>query len=147
MAEQPEPAPVMNAAIQAMIDTSIATAVATAVAAGMAAAPVHVPAAPPYQAAFSLYPGRVNTNKPWDYSTSQGMKIHTQSTTAITPVFTGNPWGLKVFLGLIGSRGNQYGWTKMILTIPDSQAGNLHHHIHRTESQAEVDVAFRGVHH
>ncbi len=91
-----------HAAIQALVQA----AVTAAVAAGLAAVP---PAVPPAPVTFALTPGLVNSAAPWNYSSSEGMKLYLQSTTAISPIFNGDPAGLKICLQAIRSKAEAFG--------------------------------------
>jgi hypothetical protein len=77
---------------------------APAAAAAAAAAPV---------AAFTLMPGLANPGQPWDYTTSEGLKIYTHASAKLmdTP-FNGGIKALKVLLVAIGQRGKAYGWNE-----------------------------------
>jgi hypothetical protein len=77
-----------------------------AAAAGAAAAPV---------AAFALMPGLANPGQPWDYTTSEGLKIYTHASAKLldTP-FNGGIKALKVLLvAVAGQRGEAYGWNEL----------------------------------
>jgi hypothetical protein len=56
---------------------------------------------------------------PWDYSTSEGIKLYFQSTAATVPKYDGTEANLKLFLKSISAKAKTFGWDKSILTIPD----------------------------
>jgi hypothetical protein len=101
------------AAVQAIVDAAVAAAMAVQ-ANNMPAQP-----APPAAAAFSLTPGVVNMQAPWDYSTSEGIKLFFQSTAAVKPLYDGTETSLKMFLKSIDAKAKTFGWDSSILRVDD----------------------------
>ena len=73
---------------------------------------------------FSLTPGVANPTIPWNYSTSEGMKLYFNAVSALTSEYKGDDRSLKVFLSGITSKALQFGWETLILMIPD-EAGTV----------------------
>jgi hypothetical protein len=71
---------------------------------------------------FSLIPGVVNTDVPWNYGKSEGMQIYFASTNAIEPKCNGVQMELEVFLKSVSFKAKIFGWDTMILKIPDNDA-------------------------
>jgi hypothetical protein len=117
------------AAIQAMIDAAVAgqdanaiqVMIDAAVAAQIAAlpAPAVQPVPPAGPAAFALTPGLLNVATPWDYSSSEGIKLFFASTKSLETKYDGQQTGLKVFLRSISTKAKTFGWDTLVLTIPD----------------------------
>jgi hypothetical protein len=97
-----------NAANALALQQAIAGALPVAPAAGAAAA-AGAPAA-----VFALTPGLANPGQPWDYTTSEGLKIYTHASAKLmdTP-FNGGIKALKVLLVATGQRGEAYGWNEL----------------------------------
>ena len=66
---------------------------------------------PPPAPVFALTPGLANPMQPWNYGTSEGLKIFTFASSKLqdTP-YNGDVKGLKMFLIALGKRGESYGW-------------------------------------
>ena len=86
------------AAVQVIVDAAVAAAIA------LQANNMPVPPVPPVVGAFSLTPGVVNMLAPWDYSTSEGIKLFFQSTAAVKPSYDGTETSLKMFLKAISAK-------------------------------------------
>lgn len=97
--------------VQVLIDAALANAAAAAV----------IPPIVGGGGGFSLTPGVINSNAPWNYSTSEGVKLYFQATTAVSPTFDGTQQKLKVFLQAISSRAMTFGWKDLILNVPDGK--------------------------
>jgi hypothetical protein len=69
--------------------------------------------------AFSLSPGVANPTAPWDYFSSQGIKMYYQAVSPLSPKYKGDERSLTVFLSGLTSKANQYGWEELIMMIPD----------------------------
>ncbi len=87
-----------KAAVQAVVNAAVAAAMA------LQAQNMPPPPPPPPAVVFSLTPGVVNMLAPWDYSTSEGIKLFFQSTTAIKPIYDGAEKSLKMFLKAISAK-------------------------------------------
>jgi hypothetical protein len=81
---------------------------------------------PPVPAAFALTPGLSNPLQPWNYGTSEGLKIFTFASSKLqdTP-YNGDVKGLKMFLIALSKRGESYGWNTSLFTISNQEVGNL----------------------
>jgi hypothetical protein len=123
------------AAVQAVVDAAVAQAAAQhqadlaaanaanalALQQAIAALPPAAPAAgagaggaPPAAAVFALTPGLANPGQPWDYTTSEGLKIYTHASAKLMETqFNGGVKALKVLLVATGQRGEAYGWAEL----------------------------------
>ena len=99
-------------AVQAIVDAAVAAAM-TLQANNMP------PPLPPAAVAFSLTPGVVNMQAPWDYSTSEGIKLFFQSTAPVKPPYDGTETSLKMFLKSIDAKAKTFGWDSSILRVND----------------------------
>jgi uncharacterized membrane protein YgcG len=99
-----------QAQVQQLIDAALATAAAATAAPATSA-----------RTTFSLTPGVINAAAPWDYSTSEGVKLYFQATTAVVPTFDGTLQKLKIFLQAIASKAMTFGWKPLIFIIPDGK--------------------------
>ena len=125
------------AAVQAAIDAAVAQVAAqhqvdlaaanAANALALQQAIATLPAAPPVAAAaaaapaavFALTPGLANPGHPWDYTTSEGLKIYTHASAKLSETpFDGGIKALKVLLVAIAQRGEAYGWNELF-TVSD----------------------------
>ena len=102
-----------EAAVQAVVNAAVAAAMA------LQAQNMPPPPQPPPAVVFSLTPGVVNMLAPWDYSTSEGIKLFFQSTTAIKPIYDGAETSLKMFLKAISAKAKTFGWDSSILRVND----------------------------
>ena len=131
--------------IQALIDAALAqqnvqhqadlvaanAANAAALAAAIAALPAPPPPAPPGGAGgappapvFALTPGLSNPGQPWNYASSEGLKIFTFASTKLQDVpYNGELKGLKMFLIALGQRGKSFGWDVDLFTISNQAPG------------------------
>ena len=126
------PAAIMDAAaVQAVVDAAVAQAAAQhqadlaaanaanalAIQQAIAAippAPVAAGAAAVPAAAFALTPGLANPGQPWDYTSSEGLKIYTHASAKLSDTpFNGGIKALKVLLVATGQRGEAYGWNEL----------------------------------
>ena len=74
--------------------------------------------------AFALTPGLANPGQPWNYQTSEGIKIFTFASTKLQDVpYNGDVKGIKMFLIALGKRGEAYGWDTELFTISNQAAG------------------------
>ena len=80
---------------------------------------------PPPAPVFALTPGLANPMQPWNYGTSEGLKIFTFASSKLqdTP-YNGDVKGLKMFLIALGKRGESYGWNTTLFNISNQEAGN-----------------------
>ena len=80
---------------------------------------------PPPVPVFALTPGLANPLQPWNYGTSEGLKIFTFASSKLqdTP-YNGDVKGLKMFLIALGKRGESYGWNTSLFNISNQEAGN-----------------------
>ena len=99
-------------AVQAIVDAAVAAAMLHQ------ANNMPAPPAPP-AVVFSLTPGVVNMLAPWDYSTSEGIKLFFQSTAAIKPIYDGTETSLKMFLKAVSAKAKTFGWDSSILRVND----------------------------
>jgi hypothetical protein len=109
-------APVMDAAA---IQQLIAQAIAAHVAANPPVQQVAAALVPAPPVVFAVNPAGVG-NAPWDFQTSQGMKVFHAVTTPLDPRYDGTEVNLIDFLTRIWSRAKAYGFTS-ILTVLDSR--------------------------
>ena len=98
-------------AVQLLVDAAVAAAIA------LQATNMPPNRVPP---AFSLTPGAVNMQAPWDRSTNEGIKLFFQSTAATKPICDGTETSLKMFLKSLGGKAKTFGWDTSILRINDS---------------------------
>jgi len=111
-------APLDQADIDAMIQAAVATAVAAAIGAlPPPAQPVAQAAAGPAAVPFALSPAGAG-NTPWDFQSSQGMKLYLAVTAPLVPLFNGDNGTLNAFLRQIWGRAESFGFTN-ILQVPD----------------------------
>jgi len=108
-----------NIEVQAVVDAAIATALAAFAANQQAANPAVAQVLAP--GIFSMTPGLANAATPWDYSTSGGAKVYQTAVKPILPTFDGTQKNLKVFLQSVETKANRFGWTHLVLNIPDAQ--------------------------
>jgi hypothetical protein len=112
----------MDAAqVQDIVQAALVAAAADAATKAKAAAALAPQVVP---VVFSLMPGVVNTNIPWNYSSREGIKIYFAVMKAMEPKYDGLQLGLKVFLNNIVTRAQTFGWDALILTIPDIDGTN-----------------------
>jgi hypothetical protein len=80
---------------------------------------------PPPVPVFALTPGLANPLQPWNYGTSEGLKIFTFASSKLqdTP-YNGDVKGLKMFLIALGKRGESYGWNTTLFNISNQEAVN-----------------------
>jgi hypothetical protein len=97
-----------------MIQQAVAQAIANLPA---PAAPV-APAAPAAVAAFAINPAGVG-NAPWDFQSSQGLRVYSAVTTPIEPAFDGSEAKLVHFLMKIWSRAQAYGFLSILQVLDD----------------------------
>lgn len=122
----------MNQAdVQDMIDAALAAAALTAavqqqdaIDAALAAAAATVAAATTaanqQQVQFALSPGLANPTVPWNYGTSEGIKIYNSAVFPLSPKYKGDERSLKVLISGLASKAKQLGWEELILRIPNS---------------------------
>jgi hypothetical protein len=80
-----------------------------------------VPPAP----VFALTPGLANPLQPWNYGSSEGIKIFTFGSMKLQDIpYNGDVKGLKMFLIALGIRGQSYGWNNSLFTISNQDAVN-----------------------
>lgn len=111
-----------QAAVQALVDAAVAAAIANIPPPPPAPPIPPIPPPPGAQppAPFSLTPGLISTNVPWDYSTRSGQSLYFAATKPVATIFDGKQTSLKVFLQALKSKADAFGWTDLILMIPDS---------------------------
>ena len=118
-----------QAANQTAIDAAVAAvqaanqaAIGQAVTAALAAQPPVPPPALAAPAPFAINPAAVDAgaNLSWDWTTRHGANLFANMTAPIKPMYSGTQEALKNFLSLFGVIAMTYGWTPLILTIPDA---------------------------
>ena len=112
----PQDLPALMAMIQAAID---ADRIAQAALVPQALIAPPQPALPPVPVPYAIGPAG-NVNQPWDFQTSQGLKLYQAVTAPITPLFDGDEPKLSTFLSDVLTRAECYGLIP-ILTVNDSQ--------------------------
>jgi hypothetical protein len=81
------------------------------------------PPAPPV--VFALTPGLANPLNPWNYGSSEGLKIFNFGSTKLQDVpYNGDIKGLKMFLIALGKRAESFGWNELLFTISNQDIGN-----------------------
>jgi hypothetical protein len=105
----PQDIAALNAMIQQAVDAAVAAIPAPQ--AGGAAAGAAAP--------FHVNPAGVG-NDPWDFQSSQGIRLYQAATAPFEPLYDGDPAKLNTFLRHIRNRAEAYGFSR-ILTVADSQ--------------------------
>jgi hypothetical protein len=132
MAALPQDQAALDALIQAAVNAAVVLAQAQADAAANAAAIAHAAALAQANAAaggggaavavvvpFAVNPAGGAVNVPWDFQSSQGLRLYTAVTAAIEPVFDGAVDNMNDFLRRIWNRAEAYGFTS-ILRVADN---------------------------
>jgi hypothetical protein len=82
------------------------------------APPVQVPAVAPVPAQANPVPysdtPSGSGNDPWDFTSSNGMKMYLAATAPLTTIYDGQEEGLIAFLHSIAARGKAFGWTNVL---------------------------------
>ena len=125
--------PLDQVAIQALIDAALLQqdaqhqadlqAANAANAAALQAAIANIPPPPaggappvPPPIVFALTPGLMNPNQPWNYASSEGLKLFTHASSKLLDVpFNGGVKELKTLLVAAGHRGEVYGWSRILM--------------------------------
>jgi hypothetical protein len=102
---------------QAANQGAIAAAVAQALAGAQAAAP------PPAVVVFTQSPAVINVNNPWDWTSANGAKLYATMMSPLATKFSGKQEDIRNFMSMLEIAANAFGWTPIILTIP--QVGAL----------------------
>jgi hypothetical protein len=100
------------AQLQAMIQAAVAAAMANL------PPPAAIAQAAVVPAVFAVNPAGAG-NGPWDFQTSQGLRVFTTVTSPVEPQFDGTEARLKHFLTKVWERASSYGFTGILLVRDD----------------------------
>jgi hypothetical protein len=103
---------------QAAIDTAVVAAMAAsqptqAVIDAAIAAASGTTQRPPPTSGFSLTPGLANPTAPWNYNSSEGIKLYFNAVAALSLKYKGDERSLKVFLSGLTAKARQFGIMEM----------------------------------